>query len=242
MSSSSASSECRSNPSWAWVPSARTGSASSTTRSSRWPASQSPISQPSRPASAPSSNAEHGGSAATGLAARSPVAPWSSSTTASPPGPPLEPCARWRAPRARSRVVLAVPVAPVGWTARIGRDADECIAARHAGAVLADRPVLRRLLPDLRRRGGGVPGARPAEALARSRRISSCAPRPPVAGRGGRSDVGPVRWAAISPCPTGRPASWCSPTAAVAAATVPAIATSPPCSTRRASGHSSPTC
>ena len=27
-----------------------------------------------------------------------------------------------------ARVVLAVPVAPVGWTARIGRDADECIA------------------------------------------------------------------------------------------------------------------
>jgi putative phosphoribosyl transferase len=27
-----------------------------------------------------------------------------------------------------TRVVLAVPVAPVGWTARIGRDADECIA------------------------------------------------------------------------------------------------------------------
>ena len=26
------------------------------------------------------------------------------------------------------RVVLAVPVAPVGWTARIGRDADECVA------------------------------------------------------------------------------------------------------------------
>jgi putative phosphoribosyl transferase len=30
--------------------------------------------------------------------------------------------------RGAGRVVLAVPVAPVGWTARIGRDADECIA------------------------------------------------------------------------------------------------------------------
>jgi putative phosphoribosyl transferase len=36
-------------------------------------------------------------------------------------------CQVARAQGAR-RVVLAVPVAPVGWTARIGRDADECIA------------------------------------------------------------------------------------------------------------------
>ena len=54
-------------------------------------------------------------------------APWSSSTTASPRGRPPEPPARWPGPRAPTRVVLAVPVAPPESVAMLRRDADEVV-------------------------------------------------------------------------------------------------------------------
>ena len=58
-----------------------------------------------------------------------------------------------------ARVVLAVPVAPPGWTARHRPRRRRVRLPGHAGLVLRDRPVLRRLLPDLRRGGREVPAA-----------------------------------------------------------------------------------
>ena len=49
-----------------------------------------------------------------------------------------------------ARVVLAVPVAPPGWQARIGGDADELVCVEHAARILRHRPVLRQLPPGVR--------------------------------------------------------------------------------------------
>ena len=98
-----------------------------------------------RRARAPSSD-----TTATGLAPRSPVTPRSSSMTAWPPAPPPELPAKWHRPQGTSGWCSQCPWrqsgGPLGSVAiqRVHR-------ARHAGAVLGDRSVLRRLLPDLRR-------------------------------------------------------------------------------------------
>ena len=127
---------------------------------------------------------------------------------------------------------------------RIGDDADELRLPRDAGVVLARRPVLRRLLADLRRRGRRP--ARPRRA-ARCRRWPAPDRRPRTTRPSQDEEVevraGPVRL----PRPPHRPgardrASSCSPTAAAAAGTARATATSPPCSTRPASARCCSTC
>lgn len=57
-----------------------------------------------------------------------------------------------------ARVVLAVPVAPVGWQRRLAGVCRRAGVRDHTGAFLRHRLLLRRLLPDQRRGGAGLPG------------------------------------------------------------------------------------
>ena len=237
-SSWSASSACPSSPSWPWVPSARAGCGSSTRTSCAARGSPTRSWRRSRPASGPSWSGgpqRFRGAAARDRAGGTHGRSWS--TTASPPGRRPARHARWPA-----------RTAPPGSCSRCRwrrRDSIAELRARRRRArlpgdaepVRRDRPVLRRLLPDHRRRGrrpartgrravAAAPVARPVRAAGRSaRRDEDVA----VDGRTGRSSAG-------SPFPTAPPASWCSPTAAAAAATARATATSPRCSTQAGLG------
>ena len=67
-----------------------------------------------------------------------------------------------------ARVVLAVPVAPRGWQAGIGGDADDTGVRQYAGGVPRHRRVLRQLSSGGRRRGRGLPAACRAGAACRA--------------------------------------------------------------------------
>ena len=78
-----------------------------------------------------------------------------------------------------ARVVLAVPVAPPGWKARMGRRADES-SAWTPRRLLRHRPVLRGLLPDIRRRGRRLPASAPPRPVPRRRPAQAGRTIPPV--------------------------------------------------------------
>ena len=56
-----------------------------------------------------------------------------------------------------ARVVLAVPVAPPGWQARIGADADELVCVSTPAGLFRHRAVLRQVPPGVRRGGPHLP-------------------------------------------------------------------------------------
>ena len=69
-----------------------------------------------------------------------------------------------------ARVVLAVPVAPPGWQARIGAAADEMVCVGTPRGFFRHRAVLRQVPPGLRRGGSRLPGARRHCAVVRAGR------------------------------------------------------------------------
>ena len=105
--------------------------------------------------------------------------PRSWSTRASPLGPRPGRPARSPAPRA-TRVVLAVPVAPPGWTVSLEGDADELVCLETPEPFFAIGQ-LRRLLPGRGRGCRRLPGASRCRPRAVGGRRSRC--------RGGRSGV-----------------------------------------------------
>ena len=129
-----------------------------------------------------------------------------------------------------ARVVLAVPVAPPGWTARMGGDADEFVCLDTPEPFFAIGQFYEDFSQTSDDEVVGVPRASSPAGADDDR---SGRPRPstilPVATRMSRCE--PARSASpdTSRFPSEPPASWCSPTAAAAAATAPATATSPPC-------------
>jgi len=127
-----------------------------------------------------------------------------------------------------ARVVLAVPVAPPVWTARLRGDADEFVcldAPRRFNAVgqfytdfsqTSDDDVVACL-----ERAGRRPTSAHTSASA------DPATDPPSRDEEADMRAGPVHLAGHSPSPKTPAASSCSPTAAAAAGTAPAIVSSP---------------
>ena len=151
--------------------------------------------------------------------------------TASPPGPRPGPPARSAGAAGAARVVLAVPVAPSGWQARIGADADElvCVGTPRGffaiGQFYARFPQVsdEEVIACLER--AAVP---PSPAQASTVRAAAAAD-PPGREQEVRPEAGVVRLAGYLTVPEDAPGSWSSPTAAAAAGTAPATATSPAC-------------